>query len=304
MARKADLDTDLKGRVGVSLVETFFLEHGLIFRRQPESDKGVDATVEIHEKGEIKLIALQIKTGKSYFEKHGSDYIYRGSHKHYSYWTGYPIPVFLVLVDPETRLMIFQRVEEHLCTWTKAGFTLIIPSANKLDDHSVSIFSNVRPTDEESRLRQAFAADEYLMCDIAENTVFFKWEEWINKHVNFRRLDIYFDDHHGEPYDTAEFRYRSPDIYEAMNDIFPWAMFTMISQEDKCGEIIEHLMEVSLRPEAKAYLESEQFFKSASAFSWRVPMPAYSGETGNDDDDGDEEEEEDMAWERTVRGDD
>ncbi|TWC81427.1 uncharacterized protein DUF4365 [Rhizobium sp. SJZ105] len=292
-----DLDTDLKGRVGLSYVETFFLEKGLILRRQPESDRGVDATVEIHEKGKIKLIALQIKTGKSYFEKHGHDYIYRGSHKHYSYWNNYPIPVFLVLVHPETKLMVFQHVEEHLCTLTQTGFTIKIPSANTLDDDGLRIFKDIRATDDESVLRAAFASDEGLMERVRDKTVFFRWEEWINKHVNFRTLKIYVDDYDTDPEEIHEYFYRAVDLQDAMRILFPWATYHYVSVQEYHSEVIEHLLQVTLRPAAEAYLEVQYFFRSGIGIEREIVPP----EMEDDDDDYDDEA---AGWERIVAGDD
>ncbi|MHB8064874.1 MAG: DUF4365 domain-containing protein [Ruminiclostridium sp.] len=57
-------------RIGVSHVASIVHEKmGWIFREQPIADYGIDAQIEIanHECPTGKLIALQIKSGESYF---------------------------------------------------------------------------------------------------------------------------------------------------------------------------------------------------------------------------------------------
>lgn len=77
-------------RVGVNAVEAIFLGFKWVFRPQPISDYGLDAQIEIWEAEKFtgKLVALQIKSGASYFErKKGDDYVFTGELKHLDYWT-------------------------------------------------------------------------------------------------------------------------------------------------------------------------------------------------------------------------
>lgn len=67
-------------RLCVSELENFFSKHGWLFREQYLHDYGIDAQVEIVINGVPtgKLIAIQIKSGKSYFsENTDTDIIYR-----------------------------------------------------------------------------------------------------------------------------------------------------------------------------------------------------------------------------------
>src|SRR5262249_29865810 len=99
MARPSPL-TD---RRGVNAVDALFLKFGWFLREQPVADFGIDAQVEVFEGDEAtgKLIALQIKTGASYFRRYGIDYIYYGEKRHLEYWLGHSLPVLLVLHDPD-----------------------------------------------------------------------------------------------------------------------------------------------------------------------------------------------------------
>ena len=80
----------LTGRIGVNAVERIFLqEFHWYFREQTTSDFGIDALVEVaddDEKPSGKLIALQIKSGSSYFKKRGKDYVFYGKKQHLEYW--------------------------------------------------------------------------------------------------------------------------------------------------------------------------------------------------------------------------
>src|SRR5690349_8491000 len=86
-------------RAGVHAVAEIF-EHDFrwFFREQHESDFGIDAQVETtDEEGRPsgKLLALQIKSGASYFRQRGADYVYHGSLEHLDYWTRHCLPVFI-----------------------------------------------------------------------------------------------------------------------------------------------------------------------------------------------------------------
>ena len=76
-------------RVGVNAVEAIFLGFNWTFRPQVISDYGIDAQVEVwdHDKVTRKLLALQIKSGASYFKKKGDAYVFHGELRHLDYWT-------------------------------------------------------------------------------------------------------------------------------------------------------------------------------------------------------------------------
>jgi hypothetical protein len=68
-------------REGVNAVEGIFLrELGWIFREQTISDWGIDAHVEVTNRSEPtgRLLALQIKSGKSFFRRRGENFVFYG----------------------------------------------------------------------------------------------------------------------------------------------------------------------------------------------------------------------------------
>lgn len=74
-----------------------------IFCPQSARDYVIDALVEIvkHKKTKGELLALQIKSGKSWFTESTSEgIIFRSDVEHLDYWKNYSIPVLIVLHDP------------------------------------------------------------------------------------------------------------------------------------------------------------------------------------------------------------
>ena len=108
--------SDNTAQKGVNAVEELFLSMGWIFRRQLESDVGIDAQVEPVVDGEPtgQLIALQIKSGESFFRKRGDNYVYYGKPRHLDYWERHSLPVLLVMHNPSTSETIWIRVERHV----------------------------------------------------------------------------------------------------------------------------------------------------------------------------------------------
>ena len=83
-------DSDQIARIGVHGVATLVLRNlGWIFREQHESDNGIDAIVESAVDGRPtgRLIALQIKSGSSYFavDSPVGGWVLRGEKRHLTY---------------------------------------------------------------------------------------------------------------------------------------------------------------------------------------------------------------------------
>ncbi len=124
-------------REGVNAVEGIFLrELGWVFREQTISDYGIDAHVEVTNRKEPigRLIALQIKIGKSFFRKRGDNFVFYGEGRHLRYWRNHSLPVAIVIHDPETQLTLWQHVEEELVKYGKADrWSMEIPPSQILN---------------------------------------------------------------------------------------------------------------------------------------------------------------------------
>jgi Domain of unknown function (DUF4365) len=81
------------GRMGVSVASLVFEAWGWLFREQPIEDYGIDAHVEPldgPERPSRQLLALQIKTGASFFREARLDgWWFPGTRRHWHYWLGH-----------------------------------------------------------------------------------------------------------------------------------------------------------------------------------------------------------------------
>ena len=127
-------------RLGVSAAQFIFERLGFIFREQPIEDYGIDAHIEVveNEKATGKLIALQIKSGDSFFkEKNNDSIVFRGELKHLSYWISHSLPVMLVVYKVDENIAYWQIVNKHTITKTAKHWKLHIPLTQKIDISSV-----------------------------------------------------------------------------------------------------------------------------------------------------------------------
>lgn len=133
-------------RIGVNAVERIILSFGWIFREQLVSDIGVDAQVEVCDKGHPsgRLLALQIKSGKSWFKKQSPEgWVYRGTLKHLDYWTAHSLPVIIILHNPESCKTWWTLVHDQTVKRTRLGWNILVPFSQELDASAKDILSPI-----------------------------------------------------------------------------------------------------------------------------------------------------------------
>jgi hypothetical protein len=93
-------------RLGVNAVAAFAAANNLIWRENNIKDVGIDGQLEFVNAAGMatgRMIALQIKSGPSFFgNDEGESWRFYPEEKHRIYWERFPIPVILVLHQPET----------------------------------------------------------------------------------------------------------------------------------------------------------------------------------------------------------
>lgn len=117
-------------RLGVAILDHFFSERGWLFREQTTHDYGIDAHVEIVEEQRPtgKLIALQIKSGASFFKEESADsYVFRTDDKHIAYWVTHSMPVVLVLYNPATKTAHWREVTNSTVENTGKKWKIEVP---------------------------------------------------------------------------------------------------------------------------------------------------------------------------------
>jgi hypothetical protein len=111
------------------------------FRRlDGDDDYGLDALVEIGRERRMtgRMLALQIKGGRSYFDRPASDgWWHYPSTAHVEYWLNCSLPVLLVMYDPASEQCHWQLISRTTLTTTTNGqWKLLVPRAHVLDETS------------------------------------------------------------------------------------------------------------------------------------------------------------------------
>lgn len=172
-------------RLGVSKVEHFFSLHGWLFREQYLHDYGIDGQVEVVESNQPtgNLIALQIKSGKSYFsESNEHGVVFRTDDAHIDYWFRHALPIILVLYDPVRDMCIWESVNEDTILSTGSGWKILIPHGNVLNESSLQELSEITQPPEYIKKLNKLRLDKKWIDLLAEGeSLYIEFENWIHK---------------------------------------------------------------------------------------------------------------------------
>lgn len=125
------VDTNKLERIGVNKVALMLSEMGLIFRETSSSDTGIDGQVEeVDEDNNAtgRIMAIQIKSGSSYLHENGNSWTFYIDEAHKNYWRLFPIPVMLLVYNPNDKNVYFVDAKYALNTTEKTD----IPKKNVL----------------------------------------------------------------------------------------------------------------------------------------------------------------------------
>ncbi|MFG2496879.1 DUF4365 domain-containing protein [Streptomyces sp. NPDC048441] len=138
-------------------------ELGWIFREQSTVDVGIDAHFEVVDRATSRatgqLLAVQIKSGQSYFASPTSDgWWFVANAAHVDYWLGHSLPVIVALYNPETRKVYWQHVSNSTVVSTGSGWKVHLPSAQEMTaDARVALRPLTRPASELESLNNPLA---------------------------------------------------------------------------------------------------------------------------------------------------
>lgn len=217
-------------RIGVSATEKIINQMGLIFRGQPTDDYGIDAQIEIMEKGYAtgKLIAVQIKSGVSFFKETTSDsIIYRGERKHYDYWLNHSLPVIIVLYNPTNDTCYWNVVNLKTVELTTKNWKIKIPFSNLLKDAKQKLFELAdNLTDYERKFNTFLFAKPWMKEIVIGNKVVLNVEEWINKTSGRGNFKLRIIDKNGierQIFNRSFLGFGTKSYIEVFKELFPWA---------------------------------------------------------------------------------
>jgi hypothetical protein len=162
-----------------------------IFREQPTDDYGIDSQIEVVD-GEIvtgKLIALQIKSGPTYFRHvHADGWWFYIDQDDLDYWLRHSLPVIVVLFDEDSDTAYWQHVHPSALVATKAGAgkprgrKLLVPRNQKLGSWAMPDLSRLADGDAFGlRLTRLRLALPWMRLLTSGRRLLLEADEWINK---------------------------------------------------------------------------------------------------------------------------
>lgn len=138
------LSTYFQERAGVLRVAALLNAAGLIFRETPNADVGLDGYVELVDENGLatgKTIAVQIKSGKSYLNDAGDAWKFSPPEKHRHYWEMYPLPVVLMIHDPDSDEVFWTDVRFQLRSRGGVAGPLLVPKTSTLEASGGDLFA-------------------------------------------------------------------------------------------------------------------------------------------------------------------
>lgn len=138
----------IQERRGINAVASVATELGQIWRETTQADVGIDGQLEFVDPEGFatgRTVAVQVKSGPSFFE-HEDETAYRfyPEKKHRVYWERYPLPVLLILHDPDQGRSYWTDARQALRSpETSAQAAIAVPKGNELQSATVEqLFEN------------------------------------------------------------------------------------------------------------------------------------------------------------------
>ncbi|MET9118317.1 DUF4365 domain-containing protein [Streptomyces longwoodensis] len=177
-------------------------ELGWLFREQPTEDYGIDAHAEVVDADLVKgrLLAMQIKSGSSWFRERGpGGWWFRPDVEHIQYWINHSLPVVVVLYHPERERCYWQLVKrETIEESRRGGWKLLIPEAQVLDGSARTTLSQAAEGDPYTlRIRELQLARPWMRMLTEGTRLVIDIEEWVNKSSGRGTITLGIDNEDG-----------------------------------------------------------------------------------------------------------
>lgn len=222
-------------RIGIYQCGIRAEQQGWLFREQPVNDIGIDAHIEyVDEDGEPRqLLALQIKSGVSWFSRAGDSYIpfYDISPRQYLYWTRNMLPCVLVLYNPETKECVWQELNAETINKVGKSYRVDVPLSQVfLDEESHERLVNLKNLAPHALNYNFLQSQKYFMQVIERGGVVkLHAKEWVNKTSGRGSISLLVDE--GNDGSSCEYVYPYWFPFTSYSDVFvrlfPWANFEL-----------------------------------------------------------------------------
>lgn len=222
-------------RIGINHVGEIAERNQWMFREQPINDIGIDAHMELTEPtGKSKqLLALQIKSGISWFKEKKDNYIiFRDiDERQYNYWTMNTLPCIIVLYNPDDNLCIWQKLTAESIERTNngkgKGFFVKVPLTQIfLDNVSNNKLISLTNLPHHIANYNFLLSQKNFMKIIQDGgQIKLHSEEWINKSNGRGNMEFIVND--GKSIKKYSYPYWFPftPYVEVFSRLFPWADF-------------------------------------------------------------------------------
>lgn len=208
-----------------------------MFREQPVSDVGIDAHMEfIESSGKPKqLLALQIKSGSSWFKERKDEHIiFRDiNDRQYNYWTTNSLPCIVVLYNPDDNMCIWQKLTDKTIERTHGGsgkgFFVKVPLAQIFlnDSSNKKLLSFTNLPEHIVNYNFLLSQKEFMQIIKDGGSVKLHSTEWVNKSSGRGKTELIVDD--GKSIKKYLYPYWFPftPYTEVFPRLFPWADFSV-----------------------------------------------------------------------------
>lgn len=223
-------------RLGVYHCAKIATQKKWMFREQPIDDVGIDAHMELTEEtGESKqLLALQIKSGPSWFKEEKDDcVVFRDiNERQYNYWTKNSLPCIVVLYNPDDDMCIWQKLTTDTIERTKGGkgkgFFVKVPMKQIfLDEQSIQKLLSFTNLPQHITNYNFLLSQKKFMEIIRDGgEIKLHSSEWVNKSSGRGTTELIVDD--GMSIKKYSYPYWFPftPYTKVFPRLFPWANFS------------------------------------------------------------------------------
>lgn len=224
------MDTNQIDRQGVSKCSYLFAQNNFIFREQTISDYGIDALIETKEESSPtgKLIAVQIKSGDSFFkETDGENIVFRVDEKHRNYWINHSLPVIIVLYSPSLDECIWEVVNQQTLELCTKQWKIRIPKKQTISNSCYKLRELSRNMSEyEHRRASLVFAKEWMIQAHQYGSLILEVQEWVNKSSGRGRFILKTQTDNGNEkvlFDRELFGFGLKQYEMVIQEMFPWA---------------------------------------------------------------------------------
>ena len=207
-----------------------------MFREQPINDIGIDAHMEqTDDIGKPKqLMALQIKTGQSWFKEKIDNYVvFRDiNERQYNYWTENSLPCIVVLYNPNDNTCVWQKLNRETIERTNngngKGFVVKVPlSQIFLDDASNRALISYSNLPNHISNYNFLLSQKHFM-EVIKNGGIVKLHstEWVNKSSGRGEIELIVDDGISTQTYRQPFWFPFTPYEDVFPKLFPWASFS------------------------------------------------------------------------------